>query len=259
MDYDQASNTNRSWWDRYADDYQHDHGAELEKDPMAWGVWRIPETELNVLGDVKGKDVLEYGCGAAQWSIELGQRRARVVGLDISAKHLAHANRLVAQSGADVSLVLADAEETPFADESFDIVFCDHGAMTFCDPQRSVAEAARLLRPGGTLAFCAGAPLRDVCDSGESVGPELHKSYFDGLGRLSYREESGEEMVWFQLPYGEWIRLFRRHGFVVEDLIELRPPEGAQTSYSDFVTLDWARRWPAESLWRLTREPSATP
>ncbi|MGI9184330.1 MAG: RNA polymerase sigma factor [Solirubrobacteraceae bacterium] len=42
--------------------------------PDAWGVWQRPESELNVLGDVAGRDVLELGCGAAQWSIALRER-----------------------------------------------------------------------------------------------------------------------------------------------------------------------------------------
>lgn len=52
----------------------------------------------------------------------------------------------------------------------------------------------------------------------------------------------------YSLPYGEWIRLFRSNGFVVEDLIEIRPPEDAETTYT-FVTIGWARRWPAEQIW----------
>ena len=47
-------------------------------------MWQLPESELQILGDVAGKDVLEYGCGAAQWSILLAQAGARPVGLDNS-------------------------------------------------------------------------------------------------------------------------------------------------------------------------------
>ena len=46
-------------------------------------------------------------------------------------------------------LVQASAEAVPVADASFDIVFCDHGAMNFADPYKTVREVARLLRPGG--------------------------------------------------------------------------------------------------------------
>ena len=43
--------------------------------PLAWGAWRRPESELQVLGDVTGRDVLELGCGAAQWSAALARAR----------------------------------------------------------------------------------------------------------------------------------------------------------------------------------------
>ena len=212
-------------------------------------MWSIPEAELHVLGDVSGKDVLELGCGAAQWSIALAQLGARCVGLDNSARQLEHARKLMAAAGVEFPLVHASAESVPLADASFDIVFCDHGAMSFCDPQRTVPAAARLLRAGGLLAFNAETPLHFVCwdDPQDRVGEQLRANYFERV-----HADDGESIC-FSLPYGEWIRLFRRHGFVVEDLIELRPPPGARTTFADYVTYEWARTWPAEQIWRLRR------
>jgi hypothetical protein len=62
----------------------------------------------------------------------------------------------------------------------------------------------------------------------------------------------GQGTLDFQLSYGGWIRCFRRHGLVVEDLVELQPPKGATTTYDDFDA-DWARRWPSEQIW-VTRK-----
>ena len=63
-----------------------------------------------------------------------------------------------------------------------------------------------------------------------------------------------EEQACFQLPFGEWIRLFRESGFAIEALHELRAPEDASTTYEGFVPLEWARRWPAENIWQLRRQ-----
>jgi hypothetical protein len=53
---------NRQRWDAQSDDYQTRHGPQLDKaGGTAWGVWQIPESELQVLGDVKGLEVLELG------------------------------------------------------------------------------------------------------------------------------------------------------------------------------------------------------
>lgn len=212
-------------------------------------MWSIPESQLNVLGDVRGKDVLELGCGAAQWSIALAGLGARCVGLDNSARQLEHARRGMAAAGVDFPLVHASAEDVPLPDASFDVVFCDHGAMTFADPERTVPEAARLLRPGGLFAFNAETPLHFICwdETTNVVGDRLRWNYFDT------RSTDDGDAVNFSRPYGEWIRLFRDNGFAVEDLIELRPPEGAQTTYDLYVTYEWARAWPAEQIWRVRR------
>ena len=61
---------NRAMWERTSDDYERRHAESLAgQHVMSWGLWRIPESELRILGEVAGKDMLEYGCGAARWSI----------------------------------------------------------------------------------------------------------------------------------------------------------------------------------------------
>lgn len=241
---------NRATWNDYSDEYQQRHGEQLAASGgLAWGTSQIPETELQVLGDVEGKDILEFGCGAAQWSIALARLGARPVGMDLSSRQLEHARRLMIEAGVDFPLVEASAEAVPLPDASFDIVFCDHGAMTFGDPYRTVPEAARLLRPGGLFAFSHHSPIETIhwpLDA-DQVGDRLALDYF-GMHLI----DDGED-VSFQLPYGEWIRLFRANGFVIEDLIEPRPPEGATSSYRSAEELAWARRWPSECIWRLRR------
>src|SRR6266700_682701 len=152
--FSEHAQKNRAIWEASSDEYEQRHEAALSGgNAMAWGLWRIPEAELHVLGEVAGKDVLEFGCGAARWSIALAGRGARPVSIDISPRQLSHARRLMEEAGVDFPLIEASAEDVPLPDASFDIVFCDWGAMTFCDPQRTVPEAARLLRQGGLFAF----------------------------------------------------------------------------------------------------------
>lgn len=242
---------NRRFWDQESNEYQRVHGPQLNRwDRPAWGTWAVPESRLGVLGDVDGRDVLEFGCGGAQWSIGLRRRGARVVGMDLSLSQLEHASELSRRAGATFPLVAADAEHVPFADASFDIVFCDHGAMTFAEPRRTVPEAARVLRPGGLLAFNIASAFHFLCWNTEEERPDerLHRAYF---GMRAWDEET----VDFQLPYGEWIRLFRANGLEVEDLIEPRPAPNARTTYTEFVELAWARRWPAENIWKLRKRP----
>lgn len=243
---------NREFWDADADNYQAAHTEDLGPEhARAWGIWRIPEAELAVLGRIRDLDVLEYGCGAAQWSIALAEDGARPVGLDQSRAQLGHARRLQAEQRVAFPLVAASAEATPFAAGSFDLVFCDHGAMSFCDPAATVPEVARLLRPGGRFVFSKTTALLYLTFDWDRdrQGVRLRHDYF--AMRVF---DTAEGTVDFQIPYGEWVRMFRRHGFVVEDLVELQAPAGATTTFDDVVPVEWARRWAAEEIWVLRRE-----
>ena len=192
--------------------------------------------------------MLELGCGAAQWSVSLAKLGARPVGLDLSPRQLEHARRGMADAAVEFPLIEASAEDVPAGDASFDVVFCDHGAFNFADPLRVVPECARLLRDGGLLAFSMMTPILDLFwdNERETVDDRPRNNYFE------HRGFEDREAVDFQLPYGEWIRLFRANDFVIEDLIELRPPQDATTTY-DVVPVEWARRMPAEHIWKVRR------
>jgi SAM-dependent methyltransferase len=242
---------NRRAWDADSAEYQKEHGRLLGgRQALAWGLWRIPEDELHVLGSLRGKRVLELGCGAAQWSIALAGRRARPVGMDNSLQQLRHARKATVSSHVRVPLVQAAAEFLPFRDDLFDIVFCDYGAMSFADPTLTVPETARVLRQGGVLAFSTTTPFLLTCwpDGADEVTTTLHTPYF-GMRRAEW---SADDTVDFQLPYGEWIRLFRSNGLAIEDLIEIQPPPGARTSFPG-RPVKWARRWPAEMIWKVRK------
>ena len=241
---------NRQSWNETADAYQREHGDFLEvSGGLAWGVWQIPEADLQVLGDVKGKDILELGCGAAQWSIALAKAGARPVGLDLSDRQLEHARTLMARAGVDFPLVHASAEQVPLPDATFDVVFCDYGAMTFSDPYRTVPEVARLLRAGGLFAFTHSSPILSItwAADAERAGDRLIADYF-GMHQFDY-----DDSVDFNLGYGEWIALFHREGFELLDLIETRPAEDAVSTYRDDLQRAWSRRWPAECIWRVRK------
>jgi ubiquinone/menaquinone biosynthesis C-methylase UbiE len=246
---------NERHWDDVSESYQMLHVEQLSTTEPTWAAFGIPEAELGVLGDVAGKDVVELGCGGAQFSIGLARQGARYTCVDISSEQLAFARDLLARAEAadgtrpDVTLVQGDVEALDLPDASFDLAFSDYGASMFADPARWLPEAARLLRPGGRLVFSAITPLLEVCwpPDNSPVTSELRRDYFE-LGRI---DDYG---VQFNLPYGAWIRLFRSVGLSVVDLVETRPAEGVtSTAYRTANQIAWARRWPAEMIWVLER------
>jgi ubiquinone/menaquinone biosynthesis C-methylase UbiE len=218
----------------------------------SWGLFRVPERELKLLGPVRGKRILEVGCGAARWSMALARRGARTTGIDLSSSQLEKARALVQRSGAQVPLVRGSVEQLPFRDAEFDIVFCDWGALTFSDPARSVPECARVLKRHGHLVFATANPFRYVAldRRRDRQVPRLVRPYF-GVYRIDF---GPTDTVDFNPQFGVWVEIFRRNRLTVERLIETRPSRGQGSKYLSRSDANWARSWPIEAIWKLTKE-----
>ena len=244
---------NREAWDGFAAEYREPGREAWASDEPFWGIWQVPESQVGFLPEsVDGCDALELGCGAGYVSAWLSRRGARPVGLDLSTNQLASAALFQREFEVRFPLVQADAEAVPLQSESFDLIVSEYGASIWCDPYRWLPEAARLLRPGGELIFMVNGTILMLCIPDlESEGPateRLLRPYF-GMRRFEWPDDLSID---FHLGYGEWIRLLRANGFDVTDLIEIRPPEDATTRYP-FVTLDWARQWPCEEVWKAKK------
>jgi SAM-dependent methyltransferase len=124
--------------------------------------------------------------------------------------------------------------------------------MSYADPDHTLPEVHRLLRPGGRLVFNTFSPFASVCWNEETgrTDEALHRPYF---APARWADDNG--FVSFELGYGDWIRALRRHGFVVDDLRELRPGAAATSSHHGPRERAWARRWPAEQVWSAHAAP----
>jgi SAM-dependent methyltransferase len=240
---------NRAAWDGWADEYEGPGLRAWSQDEPTWGIWGVPESDVHMIPeDASGLDTIELGCGTGYVSAWLARRGAHPVGIDNSSAQLRNARRFQREFDLTFPILQADAEHVPFADASFDLAISEYGASIWADPYRWIPEAARVLRPGGQLVFLVNGTILMLCSPDDEDAPVsnlLHRDYF-GIHRFEWGA------VEFHLGYGDWIRLLRANGFEVEDLIEVRPPEDAITRYP-YVTLDWARRWPGEEIWKARK------
>jgi SAM-dependent methyltransferase len=253
MDWRSSAERNAQLWTQYNAEYT-DENAETNwaLDEVSWGIWGIDESQLGVLGDVAGLDVVELGCGTAYFSAWLAKLGARPVGVDVTPAQLATARRMMETTGISFPLVEADAAETGLPDASFDLVVSEYGASIWVDPYRWIPEAARLLRDGGRLVFLRNSTLVILCSDDDVPAKErlVHPQF--GMHRFEWPEGGVE----YHLAHGEWIDVLRANGFEIERLIELQAPADAEThGRYDFVTADWARKWPSEEIWRARRQP----
>jgi len=243
---------NRALWNDWARNFVASGERGWAETTPTWGIFSVPESEVGMFpDDLAGTDAIELGCGTAYVSAWLARRGARVVGIDNSEAQLATARRLQREHGLDFSLLHGNAEAVPYPDASFDLAISEYGACLWADPQRWVPEAARLLRPGGRLVFLVNSYLMALCTPPEddvAATDRLLRPAF-GLYRIEWPGDHGVE---FHLSHGDWIRVLRRSGFDIEDLVELRPAEDATTRYP-FVTVEWARQWPCEEVWKARK------
>jgi ubiquinone/menaquinone biosynthesis C-methylase UbiE len=246
--------TARALWTRSNSEYTARTARDSwSQDEIRWGVWKTPEHEIHVLPELQGLDVIELGCGTAYFGAWLKKHGARrVVGVDITPAQLNTAREMNEEFGLGLEFIEANAEQVPLPDASFDLAFSEYGASIWCDQYRWIPEAARLLRSGGELVFMRNTDLEMVCSADEAKITERLVQPLKGMHRLNWFSEG--ESTEFHISASEMFQLLRRTGFEVLDFRELYAPEHAVNhAFYSYVPVEWAKRWPAEEIWRARK------
>ena len=226
----ETARANRRWWDAEAHGYYAEHGAFLGDDDFVWGPEGLREADAGLLGEVRGRRLLEIGAGAAQCSRFAALQGARVVATDISGGMLREGLdlnlRFTVRSGLTVPLVQCDGASLPFGDGSFDTVFTSYGVVPFvADSATVMAEASRVLRPGGRFIFSTTHPIRwTLPDDPGYPGLTVSSSYFD---RTPYVEEESGAATYVEhhRTLGDRVRELTAAGLRLVDLVEPEWPD----------------------------------
>jgi len=247
--------TARALWTKSNAEYTAGRAREKwAQDQITWGVWSTPESTVRILPDVHGLDVIELGCGTAYFGAWLKKHGARrVVGIDITPAQLETARAMNQEFGLGLELIEANAEEVPLPDATFDLAFSEYGASIWCDSERWIPEAARLLRPGGELVFVRNTDLEMVCSPDEGKVVERLVRPLRGMNRLDWSED-GQPSTEFHLSTTDVFQLLRRTGFDVVDYRQLyASDDSVDHPRYDFVPAEWGRRWPSEEVWHARK------
>jgi SAM-dependent methyltransferase len=246
----------RAWWETSARDYQAEHGEFLGDADFLWSPEGLREADARLLGEVAAKRVLEVGSGAGQCTRWLLQQGARAVGIDLSAAQLRHGQSLDATTGIRAPAIQADAQQLPFADESFNVACSAYGAVPFVSDSGAVmAEVARVLKPGGRWVFAVTHPIRWCFpdDPGEG-GLVAETSYFDRRPYVEVDEDGVPTYVEHHRTIGDRVREIIAAGLVIDDLLEPEWPADHERPWGQWSPLR-GKLLPGTAIF-VTRKPA---
>ena len=117
--------------------------------------------ELELLGDIEGKEILHLQCHFGQDSISLSRMGAKVTGIDLSDKSIDAAKELAQQCGTDTEFMVSDVYDLPnVLHQKFDIVYTTYGTIGWLPDLQKWAEViSNFLKPGGKLIFVEFHPV----------------------------------------------------------------------------------------------------
>jgi ubiquinone/menaquinone biosynthesis C-methylase UbiE len=218
---------NAAAWNRFAADYQE--GARLSTAVAHYGPDIATEADLRLLGDLKGKRVLELGCGGAQCSIAFAKAGATATGVDFSSEQLAFARRLCEREEVRVELRHGDLAELAFLRaDTVDLVFSAYAFGYVEDLNRVFRQVHRVLKVGAPLVFSLPHPAYAMIDD-EAAEPLLvRRSYFDD-GPLD-AACGGVEFTTYHRSVSELFTALVRSSYRVDVILEPPPlPAGPRS------------------------------
>ena len=223
-------------WDRGAAAYQS--RANLPTDVAHYGPDLPTEAELRLLGDLKGKRVLELGCGAAQSSIAFAKRGATAIGVDFSSEQLALARDLAEQEEVRVELRHGDMADLAFLRaDSIDLVFSAFAFGYVEDLNRVFRQVHRVLKVGCPLVFSLPHPASHLVDDPSPESPlSIRRSYFDR--RPIESSFGGVRTTTYHHTFADLYMGLARSSYRVDLVLEPEPLAGAPRS-------PWWREWMA--------------
>jgi SAM-dependent methyltransferase len=138
-----------------------------------------------------------------------------------------------------VPAVQADACRLPLADASVDLAFSAYGALPFvADAGAVLREVARVLRPGGRFVASVTHPFRwSLPDDPGWDGLRVSMSYFDRRPYVEHREDGTLDYAEYHRTVGDWVRLVRAAGLVLDDLVEPEWPEDLTDTWGGWSPL----------------------
>ena len=184
-----------------------------------YGPYTPTEEQLHLLGDVRGKAVLEICCGCGESLLWLKEQGAgELWGLDISSERIDKAEKMLRNSDWKGKLFTSPMELDPGIPHCyFDLVFSIYGLGWTTDPDKTIKLISEYLKPGGRIIFSWDNPLMQCIDAvdGRYI---LSRPYVDE--RVIDFEKRGSHLRLHNWKLSTYLNCLSNHGFLIEQVVE---------------------------------------
>ena len=184
---------------------------------------------LKAIGASTGMTVLDAGCGEGYLSRILARRGATVTGVDSSGKLIEAARTQSHTDGLPISFDAASVDELPYADNTFDLVVCNHLVNDLYDPSKAIGEFARILHDDGRVVLLMLHPCfyNKHAERSQASNGLIASSYFETRSIDQAFEVDGltspvANTAWFR-PLEFYTEALCKSGFAITSLTEPHP------------------------------------
>lgn len=210
----------KEWWDAASNYYQ----KEISSDKMAdvqYGPFGSNERKLKLLGKIKGKKILELGCGGGQTSIALAKKGAICTGIDISYKQIEFARKNAKKEGVAVEFM-----ELPFSKinrlrpKKFDVVISVMAIQYCTDINLLLKNVKDLLVKNGIFVFSIEHPFYLLIDPNDM---KIKESYFDvglKIKKDKWPDKSIHYFAYYERKISDIVNIIINSGLKLERIIE---------------------------------------
>jgi SAM-dependent methyltransferase len=238
---------------------EHYHYWRTEKNPKGWHyneLLEMPAT-LKLLGNVKGKKILDFGCGTGIYAKLLTKKGAKVKGFDISKEMI----KVAKKENPKLDLKVGSGYKIPF-NEKFDIVLSSLVVHYLDDWDKMFKQVNRVLKKGGYFIFSTGNPVSEIVKK-VKVGKKRYKV----LGIADYFKKKKINAVWkvndgirkfdikvsvYHKTYEEIIKTIVKNGFEISDYKDTFPLKKAKKLFPK--EYEYTSKIPFFSVWKVRKK-----
>lgn len=209
-----------SSWDNVAEDYAKSVGETGDINHQK----SLNPVIFKILGNVKGKKVLDLACGQGYLSRMLAKKGAKITGLEISPKLLSIAKELEKKQKSGIQYVLGNsARMKSIKSNSFDFIVSNVSFHDTAEIEKTIKECHRVLRTSGRLVFSIIHPMNGISDKHKDKKGYYRKIYrymiLTSFPHFIFPQSRG--IKYYHRPIEFYVNQLVKNGFLVSGLREL--------------------------------------